>query len=178
MRALGLTNDVLHDGLPVGRLLEVLLASHPTNQMAFEYVMADYLLNLDLKAAVQHLRLLDNFNYTQIPRPYEEALLLFQELAGVKVELKGRTIHSETAERFREFKAAASEWGDKANARRPSPPGSGTPIGFIMPLEATRDPSKTKPQRHDAASLETSLACSLSTLHLVAGGRRRPGGLP
>ena len=110
MRALGLTNDVLHDGLPVGRLLEVLLASHPTNQMAFEYLMADYLLNLDLKAAVEHLRLLDNFNYARIPGPYEEALLLFQELAGVKVELKGRTIRPETAERFRQFKAAASEW--------------------------------------------------------------------
>jgi hypothetical protein len=98
----------------VGRLLEVLLASHPTNRMAFEYLMADYLLNLDLKGAVEHLRLLDNFDYARIPRPYEEALLLFQELAGVKVELKGRTIRSETAERFRQFKAAASEWGGQA----------------------------------------------------------------
>jgi hypothetical protein len=114
MHAPGLTNDVLHDGLPVGRLLEVLLASHPTNRMAFEYLMADYLLNLDLKGAVEHLRLLDNFDYARIPRPYEEALLLFQELAGVKVELKGRTIRSETAERFRQFKAAASEWGGQA----------------------------------------------------------------
>ncbi len=114
MRARGLTNDVLHDGLPVGHLLDVLLSSHPTNRMAFEYVMADYLLNLDLKEAVEHLRLLDNFNYARIPRPYEEALLLFQELAGVKVELKGRTIRSETAERFRQFKAAAREWEEQA----------------------------------------------------------------
>ena len=114
MHAPGLTNDVLHDGLPVGRLLEVLLASHPTNQMAFEYLMADYLLSLDLKAAVEHLRLLDNFDYARFPRPYEEALLLFQELAGVKAGLKGRTIRPETAERFRQFKAAASEWEGQA----------------------------------------------------------------
>ena len=118
MRALGLTNDVLHDGLPVGRLLDVLLASHPTNQMAFEYVMADELLNLDLREAVEHLRLLEHFDYARIPRPYEEALLLFQESAGVKVELKGRTIRPETAERFRQFKAAAREW--ERQAERPA----------------------------------------------------------
>jgi hypothetical protein len=114
IRAAGLTNDVLHDGLPVGRLLEVLLASRPTNQMAFEYLMADYLLNLDLKAVVEHLRLLDNFNYARIPQPYEEALLLFQELAGVKVELKGRAIRADNDQRFRQFKAAASEWDGQA----------------------------------------------------------------
>ena len=108
MHAPGLTNDVLHDGLPVGRLLEVLLASHPTNQMAFEYLMADYLLSLDLKGAVEHLRLLDNFDYARIPRPYEEALLLFQELAGVKAGLKGRTIRPETVERYRQFAETVS----------------------------------------------------------------------
>lgn len=109
MRTRMLTNDVLHDGLPVGRLLEVLLAANPSNQMAFEYVMADNLLGLDLKQAVEHLRLLDNFNYARIPRSYEEALLLYQQLAGVLVELKGRTIRPETAARFRQFGKALGQ---------------------------------------------------------------------
>ena len=117
MRAPVLTNDVLHDGLPVGRLLDVLLASNPTNQMAFEYVMADYLLDLDLKKAVEHLRLLDNFNYARIPRPYEEALVLYQEVDGVQVELKGRAIRPETAERFRQFREAARQLEGRAEGR-------------------------------------------------------------
>lgn len=117
MRARVLTNDVLHEGLPMGPLLEVLLVSNPTNQMAFEYLMAYYLMDLDLKKAVLRLRLLDNFNYARIPRPYEEALLLYQEVAGVRVELKGRTIRPETAERFRQFKEAAGQWSGRAEGQ-------------------------------------------------------------
>jgi hypothetical protein len=117
MRAPVLTNDVLHDGLPVGRLLDVLLAANPTNQMAFEYLMAFSMLNLDLKKAVEHLRLLDNFNYARIPRSYEEALLLFQEVAGVQVELKGRTIRPETAERFRQFREAVRQLEGRAEGQ-------------------------------------------------------------
>jgi hypothetical protein len=117
MRARVLTNDVLHEGLPVGRLLDVLMASNPTNQMAFEYVMADALLDLNLQKVAGHLRFLDNFNYTRIPRSYEEALLLFQEFARVQVELKGRTIRPETAERFRQFKEAVSQFKGTAEDR-------------------------------------------------------------
>ncbi len=106
LRARMLTNDVVHDGLPVGRLLGVLLAANPTNRMAFEYVMAYHLLDLEVKEAVERLRLLDNFNYAQMPRPYEEALLLFQQAAGVRVELNGRAIRPETVERFRQFTEA------------------------------------------------------------------------
>jgi hypothetical protein len=101
----------------VGRLLDVLLAANPTNQMAFEYLMAFSMLNLDLKKAVEHLRLLDNFNYARIPRSYEEALLLFQEVAGVQVELKGRTIRPETAERFRQFREAVRQLEGRAEGQ-------------------------------------------------------------
>jgi hypothetical protein len=117
MRARMLTNDVLHDGLPMERLLNVLLAANPTNQMAFEYQMAYDMLDLDLKQAVEHLRLLDNFNYARIPRPYEEAVLLYQQLAGVQVELKGRAIRPETAGRFRQFGEAARQLAGSTEAQ-------------------------------------------------------------
>jgi len=109
VRAGALTNEVPHDGLPVGPLLDVLLASNPTNQMAFEYVMAHYLMDLDLKRAVERLRLLNNFSYAGIPRAYEEALVLYQQVAGVQVKLKGRAVRPETAERFRQFREAARQ---------------------------------------------------------------------
>ena len=109
MRTLMLTNEVPHEGLPLGPLLDVLLLSNPTNQMAFEYVMAHYLMELDLKKAVERLRLLAGFNYAGIPRPYEEALLLYQQVAGVQVKLKGRAIRPETALRFRQFREAVGQ---------------------------------------------------------------------
>ena len=78
--------------------------------MAFEYAMAGYLLDLDLKQVVDHLWLLDNFNYPRVPRPYEEALLLYQQLAKVQLEWKGRAIRPETTERFRQFKEAVKHY--------------------------------------------------------------------
>jgi len=109
-----LTNDVVHEGMPVARLLDVLLVSDPTNQMAFEYAMAACLLDLDLKQAVEHLRWLGNFPYVRIPRPYEEALLLYQQLTKIPVDLKGRAVRPETIERFRQFKGAVKQY--KASA--------------------------------------------------------------
>jgi hypothetical protein len=106
MRTQVLTNEVPHDGLPLGTLLEVLLVSNPTNQMAFEYLMAHYLMELELKKAVERLRLLPNFHYALIPRPYEEALLLYEQVAGVQVKLNGPTLRPETAGRFRQFQDA------------------------------------------------------------------------
>ncbi|MGO8677253.1 MAG: DUF6057 family protein [Limisphaerales bacterium] len=116
VRAGALTNEVPHDGLPVGPLLDVLLASNPTNRMAFEYVMAHYLMDLDLKRAVERLRLLNNFSYAGIPRAYEEALVLYQQVAGVQVKLKGRAVRPETAERFRQFREAARQLREGAEA--------------------------------------------------------------
>ena len=133
----GLTNDVLHDGLPVGRLLNLLLASHPTNRMAFEYVMADDLLNLDLKGAVNHFRLLDNFDYTRIPRPYRRSAA---PGSGTR-ESEGGTEwpHDSTRNRraISPVRKMPPETGmNEPNARRPSRPGSGTPIGVIMPPDS------------------------------------------
>jgi hypothetical protein len=79
--------------------------------------MAHYMIDLDLKKAVERLRLLDNFDYARIPRPYEEALLLYQQVAGVQVELKGRTIRPETAERFRQFREAVRQLNRRAEGQ-------------------------------------------------------------
>lgn len=104
MRSRMLTNDVVHDGLPLGRLLDTLLDSNPANQMVFEYAMAYFLIDLDLEKVIEHLPLLNNFNYARIPRSYEEALLLHQQRGGAQVDLKGRTIRTETTERFRQLR--------------------------------------------------------------------------
>jgi tetratricopeptide (TPR) repeat protein len=102
MRARTMTNDVPHDS--VGPLLDVLLLANPTNRMAFEYAMAHDLTELDLKSAVDRLALIGQFPYPQIPRAYEEAVLLFEHLAGVSADLGGRSIQPSTIARFRRFR--------------------------------------------------------------------------
>lgn len=111
IRSRMLPKDVPHQGQPGEGLLSSLLTANPTNRMAFEYLMAHYLLTLDLKKAVERLPDLDRFEYAGIPRSYEEALLLYEQMSGNRVELKGRQIRPETALRFKRYVEAVNRGG-------------------------------------------------------------------
>ena len=97
------TTDLPHDELPAETMLRQLLHSNPKNQMAFEYLIAYYLLAGDLKKLTEHLGQLDDFGYRTIPRHLEEALLLGQKLQGLQFDLHGRKIQPETIQRFQSF---------------------------------------------------------------------------
>lgn len=82
-------------------LLQQLLLSSPRNSMAFQYLMAHYLLTLQLDKLVGELWRLDQLACTDIPRHYEEAILLFlKSNPGKTVDLKGRRIRPATLRRF------------------------------------------------------------------------------
>ncbi len=100
------TNDLAHEGLPATALLRHLLSCNPSNRMAFEYLMAEYLLAGEVDKVVEGLGQLDVFGYAGVPRHFEEAALLFQRLKGVQVVLRGRQIRPETVQRFRQFSDA------------------------------------------------------------------------
>jgi hypothetical protein len=106
IRPLMLTNDLGHDGMMTGPLLQHLLRANNHNRMAFEYLTVHHLLNLDLDQLLRQLSLLDELGYTGIPRHYEEAILLFQQIKNVQVQLRGRQIRPETVERFQRFTEA------------------------------------------------------------------------
>ncbi|HVV70780.1 MAG TPA: DUF6057 family protein, partial [Verrucomicrobiae bacterium] len=109
VRPLMLTNDLAHQAFPAEGLLVQLLRCNPTNQMAFEYLMCQYLVNLEVDKVVNRLWELDNFRYVGIPRHYEEALLLYEQSHGSHIELRGRAVRPETAERFRRFNEAMNQ---------------------------------------------------------------------
>jgi len=109
IRPLMATNDLAHQAFPAEGLLVQLLHCNPTNQMAFEYLMAEYLMNLEVNKLVDRLWQLDNFRYAGIPRHYEEALLLYEQTRGSRVELRGRSVRTETVERFRRFTEAMNQ---------------------------------------------------------------------
>ncbi len=84
-------------------LLLNLLERSGHNKMAFEYLMAEYLLTNQLEKFVQSLWRLDDYDYQKIPRHYEEAILIYSKVTGKKIDLHGRKISTETAERNRKF---------------------------------------------------------------------------
>jgi hypothetical protein len=71
--------------------------------MAFEYLMAFYLLEGNFEKFVGNLNRLNDFDYTRIPRSYEEAILYYNYTRNKQVEIPGREITSESRKRFDSF---------------------------------------------------------------------------
>jgi len=79
------------------KVLRDLLEKNSQNRMAFEYLTAWYMLNRQLEKCVRSIEYLNNFDYKELPRLYEEALLIYVygtkkpvQLAGHQPSLKVR----------------------------------------------------------------------------------------
>jgi MFS family permease len=114
--------DLAHYGTPTESLLIQLLDSNPHNQMAFEYLMSYYLLSRQQDKFVERLKQMDDFEYANFPRHWEEAVLLYQGLKGVRVDLHGRRIRPETLQRFQQYcQATATRLFGTAEGNRKLP---------------------------------------------------------
>jgi hypothetical protein len=102
LRSLRITEDSVMRGSIEDKFL-TLLKANSRNRMAFEYLMAHYLLTCRPDKVAQNISRLDDFGYRGIPRHYEEALLVYTAIGGKPVDLRGRNIRPETMERFAEF---------------------------------------------------------------------------
>ncbi|MBN1817962.1 MAG: hypothetical protein JW828_11430 [Sedimentisphaerales bacterium] len=70
-------------------LLLELLAENKSNRMAFEYLMAYYLLNRQSDKVVAHLHRLKGLGYPQLPRYYAEAAMIHMSKTRQPVDLGG-----------------------------------------------------------------------------------------
>jgi len=102
-----------------GLCLEELL-ENTKNRMAFEYFMANCLLEGQIGRFATHLHRLNGFDDLRIPRHFEEAMLVYNQLAGAKgIALPGKSISGETIRKFEDFnRIRARHKGNKAAARR------------------------------------------------------------
>ena len=75
-RDLMVKRDSLNEGADLESMLLGLLERNPRNRMAFEYLMAHYLLSRQIDKLVDNLQRLDDFDYPCMPRHYEEALIM------------------------------------------------------------------------------------------------------
>lgn len=85
------------------------------NKMAFEYMMAYYLLTCQLDQIVTNVKLLSVFGYKQLPYHYEEALLLYQALERKKIRLHGFKINPQTVAKCKEFDSTYGRYGGEQN---------------------------------------------------------------
>jgi len=80
IRSYMLTKDYIHLNLVSSAELELLLERNPNNKMAFEYLIAYYLLTGNLNGIVNYFQAFGFFKYPQIPRYVQEALLIIASL--------------------------------------------------------------------------------------------------
>lgn len=99
-------------------LLRLLLQQNKQNRMAFEYLMAHYLLAGRIEEVVRNISRLDDFDDPGIPRHYEEAIVLYERTAGKEVDLGGRTVSADAERRFGDFRQLLTRCGDDRDAAR------------------------------------------------------------
>ena len=83
-------------------ILLTLLARNRNNRMAFEYLMAYYLLTRQPGKVACSIGRLDDFDYPAVPEHYAEAILLYGYRVGCQIDVAGRTIEKPTQKRVRE----------------------------------------------------------------------------
>lgn len=102
-----LKNDFISYNLGLNELLH----EHPDNKMAFEYQMATFLLNKDIKNFAANINRLKELGYRDIPVNYEEALLFCMTYFKRDLVPEGYSVRQETIRRKNEYIAAISRCG-------------------------------------------------------------------
>ena len=103
LRSVMLEKDYGFSAIDIEDILSQLLEKNKQNRMAFEYLMAWYMLAGQLDKFVQNLDRLDDFDYTQFPRLYEEAMLVHVNRTRKRLDLHGRRFSSESRQRMDAF---------------------------------------------------------------------------
>jgi hypothetical protein len=87
----------------IEEMLTGLLRQNPNNKMAFEYLMACYLLAGQLDNIAANIGRLEQLGYQNVPTLYEEAMLIYHGLHGRQPDLTKLKIKRETIERYKRF---------------------------------------------------------------------------
>ena len=108
---LNLTTDIFADSKNNDIGLAQLLADHPDNRMAFEYLMAQKLLVKDIDGFVSLTGRIAELGFKRIPVHYEEAMLLYMNHTGRNIVPEGYSISRETIDRFSAYFRALNNIG-------------------------------------------------------------------
>lgn len=98
LRARMCSEDILRFGTDMAGALELVVETDGNNRMAFEYLMAHYLLTGKIKAFAENIPRPEDYGYTGLCRHYEEALAIYLSSGGQEQELGG-WVPSEEARR-------------------------------------------------------------------------------
>ncbi|MBN2714837.1 MAG: hypothetical protein JXX14_03215 [Deltaproteobacteria bacterium] len=91
-------------------LLTQQLREAPDNQMAFEYLMAHFLITGNINEFGRNVHRVESFGYQALPRAYEEACVVYMLATGKRPPDLGLNVQEDTLERFRRFMAVIEKY--------------------------------------------------------------------
>jgi hypothetical protein len=101
------------------RTLLWLLERNGQNRMAFEYLMAWYMLNKQLGKFAQKIEHLRDFGYAEVPTHYEEAALIYVYGTKKPIHLEGYLSSPQKRRQIEDFTRLINKYGgDKQAASR------------------------------------------------------------
>ena len=80
--------------------LFLLVSSNPGNKVAFEYLLAWFMLEKNIDAFAEEVSHIKDLSYSKLPRHVEEALLIYKQKTGRLPDLGTLKISEKTIERF------------------------------------------------------------------------------
>ncbi|MDT8302351.1 MAG: DUF6057 family protein [Sedimentisphaerales bacterium] len=116
LRSLYLDKDCLTHSLLMEKTLLELLERNKQNRMAFEYLMARYMLNKHLGKFVQNLERLHDFGYKKLPTHYEEAALIYVYGTQKPINLSGYPPSLQKRQQIEDFSRFLSSYGSNKQA--------------------------------------------------------------
>ena len=116
LRSLCLDKDCPMYALLKEKTLSWLLERNSQNRMAFEYLMAWYMLNKQLSKLVQNCARLQDFDYRQLPTHYEEAALIYLYGTGKPLHLNGYLSSPQKRRQIEDFTRLLSSYGGNKQA--------------------------------------------------------------
>jgi hypothetical protein len=97
-------------------MLSALVEQGGPNRMAFEYLMASYMLTGQLGRFAQNLTRLSELGYTQVPPLYQEAAVIYAYGTRKPIPLGGLTISPEAQQRIERFTSIYNKYGRDRDA--------------------------------------------------------------
>jgi hypothetical protein len=86
------------------------------NRMAFEYLMTWYLLNRRLDEFIQNIKRLSDFEYAEVPRLYEQAMLIYVYGQRKPVDLEGYQVSPQARQQIEQFSAVYNRYARSKQA--------------------------------------------------------------
>jgi hypothetical protein len=114
LRSIAMEEDYPSLQLSEESMLSCLLKKNNRNRMAFEYLMAWYLLDRKLTRFTNRLEELHDLGYETLPRHYEEAVMVYTATARTTIRLTGYKPREEVRQQIAHFLGILqSHGGDK-----------------------------------------------------------------